>query len=145
MSDGQHLLNAWVRTRAGDSGRVVAIRRDGSGYLVRVDYINRQGTGWFDPEILPEILPVPPSNVVTSVHPAQYDPVREPSHYKFPGGVEVIDITKHLPFAQGNVIKYVARAGRKDPSKEVEDLEKALTYLEIALDLARSKKESTAA
>ena len=33
-------------------------------------------------------------------------------------------------FYLGNVIKYIARAGKKDASKEVEDLEKALVYLQ---------------
>jgi len=29
-----------------------------------------------------------------------------------------------------NVVKYVARAGKKDPSKELQDLKKALWYLD---------------
>jgi len=29
-----------------------------------------------------------------------------------------------------NVVKYVARAGKKDPAKEIEDLKKAQFYLE---------------
>jgi hypothetical protein len=29
-----------------------------------------------------------------------------------------------------NVVKYVARAGKKDPKKEIEDLKKALFYLD---------------
>lgn len=29
-----------------------------------------------------------------------------------------------------NVVKYVARAGKKDPTKEIEDLKKAQVYLE---------------
>ena len=33
-------------------------------------------------------------------------------------------------FYLGNVIKYVARAGKKDSSKTKEDLEKALVYLQ---------------
>ena len=33
-------------------------------------------------------------------------------------------------FYLGNVIKYVARAGKKDSSKHKEDLQKALVYLE---------------
>ena len=30
----------------------------------------------------------------------------------------------------GNAVKYIARAGRKDPSKFIEDLEKARFYLD---------------
>ncbi len=58
------------------------------------------------------------------------DPVNRPQHYTvFSNGAEVIDITEHLNFCRGNVIKYVARAGQKHPDKELEDLKKASFYL----------------
>jgi hypothetical protein len=56
----------------------------------------------------------------------------EPDHYKHPGGVQVIDIIKHLDFLSGNVIKYVARAGRKGDKRE--DLLKAKQYLDWLLE-----------
>ena len=58
------------------------------------------------------------------------DNVNHPSHYTM-GGIEVIDAIYawQLDFALGNAIKYIARAGRKDKSKEIEDLEKAVFYL----------------
>ena len=66
------------------------------------------------------------------------DSVSHPSHYAdgWSNGAEVIDLTEHLSFCAGNVVKYVCRAGRKDPDKHVEDLEKARWYLdrEIARD-----------
>jgi hypothetical protein len=34
-----------------------------------------------------------------------------------------------LNFCRGNAIKYITRAGHKDPNKEIEDLEKAVFYL----------------
>ena len=34
----------------------------------------------------------------------------------------------------GNVIKYVVRAGKKDPLKRKEDLQKALVYLQKRID-----------
>lgn len=37
-------------------------------------------------------------------------------------------------FYLGNVIKYIARAGKKDPAKEKEDLQKALVYLRRRID-----------
>jgi len=37
-------------------------------------------------------------------------------------------------FYLGNVIKYVARAGKKDPAKKKEDLQKALVYLQRRID-----------
>ncbi len=58
------------------------------------------------------------------------DPVNRPSHYT-DGKIEVIDYIedKKLGFCLGNAIKYISRAGKKDPSKEVEDLNKAVWYI----------------
>lgn len=58
------------------------------------------------------------------------DPVHHPSHYAS-SSVEVIDAIEawELGFCLGNTVKYVARAGKKDPAKTVEDLEKARWYL----------------
>lgn len=55
------------------------------------------------------------------------DPIN-PDHYQFPNGFQVIDLTQHLNFCLGNVVKYVARAGRKT-SNPLEDLRKAQFYL----------------
>ena len=54
--------------------------------------------------------------------------IYNPSHYK-QGTAEVIDITEHLNFNRGNAIKYLARAGFKKSSTELEDLKKALWYV----------------
>ena len=58
-----------------------------------------------------------------------------PTHYDFPGGVQVIDITKHLDFLTGNVVKYVSRAGRK--GDRLTDLLKARKYLDWAIEKER--------
>lgn len=60
------------------------------------------------------------------------DNVSHPPYYAngWSNGAEVIDLTEHLSFCAGNVVKYVCRAGRKDPDKYVEDLEKARWYLD---------------
>ena len=60
----------------------------------------------------------------------QNDPVNHPSHYTF-GKYEVLDVIEDwgLNYNRSCVIKYIARAGRKDPAKEVEDLKKAAFYL----------------
>lgn len=59
------------------------------------------------------------------------DPVNRPAHYT-DGKIEVIDFIedKKLGFSLGNAVKYIARAGKKDPNKEVEDLKKAKWYIE---------------
>ena len=56
--------------------------------------------------------------------------VNHPSHYNL-GKIEVIDAIEDwkLDFSTGNAVKYIARAGKKNPEKEVEDLEKAIWYL----------------
>lgn len=55
--------------------------------------------------------------------------VFSPSHYTAYNQVEVIEITRWLPFDLGNAVKYIARAGLKDPEKEDQDLLKALWYV----------------
>lgn len=57
-----------------------------------------------------------------------------PDHYKL--DPEPIDVIKAwgLDFCKGNVIKYVARAGRKTGESEDSDLHKAMNYLRLALE-----------
>lgn len=68
------------------------------------------------------------------------DPVNHPAHYT-DGRIEVIDFIedKRLGFHLGNAVKYIARAGKKDPGKAVEDLEKARWYLDR--EIRRRKAE----
>ena len=58
------------------------------------------------------------------------DNVDHPSHYT-DGKIEVIDFIedKKLNYHRGNAIKYISRAGKKDKKKEIEDLQKAIWYL----------------
>lgn len=56
------------------------------------------------------------------------DMVNHPPHYTaHPNGIEVIDITEHMNFCLGNVVKYVMRCDLK--GNPIEDLEKARFYL----------------
>lgn len=64
-----------------------------------------------------------------------------PAHYQTQGGAQVIDIARELDFCRGNVIKYVARAGKKDARKELEDLLKAKWYLDEAIDQVQTEQE----
>lgn len=58
--------------------------------------------------------------------------VNHPNHY---GGednaYEAIKIIEalELDFHTGNALKYLVRAGKKDPAKELEDLKKAAWYI----------------
>ena len=64
------------------------------------------------------------------------DNVSHPPHYAngWSNGAEVIDLAEHLSFCAGNVVKYVCRAGRKDPGKHVEDLKKARWYIDREIE-----------
>ena len=59
------------------------------------------------------------------------DIVNHPPHYTT-GKYEVIDVIEDwgLGFHRGNVVKYLARAGKKQNNNELTDLRKALWYLE---------------
>lgn len=70
------------------------------------------------------------------------DNVNHPSHYT-DGKIEVIDFIedKKLNFHRGNAVKYIARAGKKDKFKEVEDLEKAAWYINREIERLKRLKE----
>ena len=63
------------------------------------------------------------------------DPVKHPSHYTY-GKIETKDFIrdKDLNFNLGNAVKYVVRAWRKDTSKTVEDLQKAIQYIKFEIE-----------
>lgn len=78
------------------------------------------------------------------------DKVQHPSHYtwlKKLCGIEVIDITRHLDFDLGNAIKYILRAGHKseegysEVDKTIEDLQKAIFYLNDKIELIKKTKD----
>jgi hypothetical protein len=61
------------------------------------------------------------------------DDIKNPSHYtSHPSGVECIEITKHMNFCLGNVIKYIWRAEFK--LNRIGDLRKAREYLDYEID-----------
>lgn len=74
--------------------------------------------------------------------------VNHPKHYTSdPSGVECIEITKHRDFCIGNAIKYLWRAGLKqedgmtDKQKQIEDLEKAIWYINAEIEMLKGKEE----
>lgn len=69
------------------------------------------------------------------------DNVNHPKHYtSHPSGIEVIQITEHMNFCRGNACKYLLRAGLKHKDTEIEDLRKAIWY--INREIQRLEKES---
>ncbi|KQX44017.1 hypothetical protein ASD97_25930 [Streptomyces sp. Root63] len=59
------------------------------------------------------------------------DEVNHPSHYtSHPSGVECIQVTEHMNFNLGNSVKYLWRAGLKGEDTSIQDLQKAVWYIE---------------
>lgn len=73
------------------------------------------------------------------------DDVNHPSWYA-DGKIEVIDFIEDRGFGYclGNACKYIARAGRKDPEKEVQDLRKAIWYINRRIQEIERETENTA-
>lgn len=70
--------------------------------------------------------------------------VNHPKHYNsHPSGIECIDIVRHYDFNIGNAIKYIWRArlkheiGMTDKDKQIEDLEKAMFYLNDEIEMLK--------
>lgn len=66
----------------------------------------------------------------TEVYQVAEDMVNHPHHYTSdPSGVECIQIVRHRNYNIGNAIKYLWRAGIKNEQKHIEDLKKAVFYI----------------
>jgi hypothetical protein len=66
-------------------------------------------------------------------HQVKVEAVDHPAHYGGADNVyEVIKVIEawQLDFCTGNAVKYLSRAGKKDPTKTIEDLKKSIWYIE---------------
>lgn len=65
----------------------------------------------------------------------------KPEYYKNEKNIDIIDFCKmyNLNFNRGNVLKYIARAGKKE--NEIEDLKKAMEYLKREIEHIMTPKE----
>ena len=67
------------------------------------------------------------------------------NHSYYQNGIETIEAIEAwgLGFCLGNAVKYISRAGKKDPTKTVEDLNKAIWYIQRRIyELENFSKES---
>ena len=80
--------------------------------------------------VKPENPPADKHVDLQSVSEKVCDNVNRPDHYNH-GKIEVIDFIedKELGFNLGNAVKYISRAGRKDANNTIEDLRKAVWYI----------------
>lgn len=69
------------------------------------------------------------------------DMINSPSHYAEGRNYEPIDVIEDwdLDFCLGNALKYISRAGRKDPTKEIEDLKKSVYYINRKIEQLERK------
>lgn len=71
------------------------------------------------------------------------DPVHHPSHYdrgrcpQCGTPIETRAVIEDMPYFRGAAVKYAIRAGRKDPTKEIEDLAKARQCIDFEIDRLR--------
>ncbi len=67
--------------------------------------------------------------------------VQHPKHYGGDTTYETIKVIEawELGFCLGNSVKYISRAGKKDPSKCLEDLKKAQWYLQREITKLENK------
>ncbi len=54
---------------------------------------------------------------------------------------EVVINKFNLSWNRANVLKYIIRAGKKDPNKEIEDLEKARNYINYEIERLKERKK----
>ncbi len=57
----------------------------------------------------------------------------KPSYYTV-NGIECVKVAAHFSFLRGNAMKYIWRAGKKNPKTEVEDLQKAIECLRMEVE-----------
>lgn len=68
------------------------------------------------------------------------DMVNQPKHYTSdPSGVECIQIVRHRNYNIGNAFKYLWRAGLKNENKHIEDLRKAIYYIQDEINRLEGK------
>lgn len=74
---------------------------------------------------------------------AKTEAVNHPAHYNT-GKIEAWAAIEdwNLGFHLGNAIKYVARAGKKDKAREIEDLRKAVQYINRQIELLEKQCQS---
>nr|WP_202447100.1 DUF3310 domain-containing protein [Streptomyces sp. SID5468] len=111
-----------LRERKGQTGTVADID---SRYFLPYEVMFPDGRRYMFAE--DELMPA-------STEPStEEEGIDHPGHYTWmPGGMEVIEITRHFSFVRGNALKYLMRAGRK--GDELEDLKKARWYLDYEIE-----------
>lgn len=69
--------------------------------------------------------------------------INHPNHYH-PNSIETIEVINQwkLNFQTGNALKYISRAGLKNKDKTIEDLQKAIFYLNYEIERLQKNSEN---
>lgn len=74
------------------------------------------------------------------LQPSEPDLVNHPPHYTSdPSGVEAITVLRHRNYNIGNAMKYLWRAGLKNQETHVQDLQKAIFYINDEINRLNNK------
>lgn len=129
--------NEWARSK---KGYVIDYNSMSRVYMVRIPDNNgsykfvRMSEDEFSTEnmITEDVIKRTVIDPVLKIDEPENDPVNHPSHYT-DGKFEVIDFIEdhcfYRSFCLANAVKYISRAGKKDPASKKQDLEKAVWYM----------------
>lgn len=124
-----------VREASGRRGTVSAFADDG---LVAVHWLDNGARGYRNSRDLSRVIDDPPT-LGASTAPAEADPVANPAHYTRYAIEPITFIMRNkLPFAVGNVVKYVLRY---DAKNGIEDLKKARRYIDLLIEQLNSESK----
>lgn len=72
----------------------------------------------------------------------KYEYVDHPAHYN-PGQYETIKVIRayNLNFAKGNAVKYILRAGKKPHQRQIQDLQKAIWYIQNEIEALEASNQ----
>lgn len=129
---------------SGHYGTVVGGRPDDNSFNVRYDGGVLTCTYWHNLNPHEHLELVSMTEALAAPEPKS-DVVSHPKHYN-QGKIEVIEFIedKKLNYHRGNAIKYISRAGIKNKDKEIEDLRKAIWYLQREIATIEANNSGTA-
>lgn len=78
-----------------------------------------------------------------------YEKVKNPKHYEGEGGLTALDVIYAYGFGEGmalgSAIKYILRAGKKPNEDAIDDLSKAVEYLQSHIKFLHDVRKSESA
>lgn len=94
------------------------------------------------PELIDEIL----NKNCMEIPEISYELVNNPSHYLGKNGLYADDVIEAFGFGEGfrlgNAIKYIIRSGKKPGESAVQDLEKAINYIQKHIDILKNVQDN---